>query len=76
MIPHIPNVEDLAKVLFAADGMNVTKWEDMQEPQGGFVRGHYRKMAQTSIDWLLTPPPEELPRVIVTATLSMVPPPR
>lgn len=67
----VPNVEDLAQVLFAADGR--TGWMNMGEPQGGFVREHYRKLAQTSIDWLTQT--LSVPEVSVTATLTMIQPP-
>lgn len=48
-----PTTEDLAKVLFAADGFDVTKWDVLTSEQGTHVREHYRTLAKVSIDWLM-----------------------
>lgn len=69
----VPNVEDLAVVLFAADGFDPTKWNVMTSEQGGHIRDHYRKLAKVSIEWLTaqvyTPP------LTVVGTVTMIPPP-
>ncbi len=66
----LPDVEALAQLLFASDGRDVIKWDAMIEPQGGFVREHYRSLAKASIAWLADRAP-----VTVFGTVTMIPPP-